>query len=58
MLPTVAMTCFLSMSLFPIVSEGASTGRDKYAGIMFMCLIGFILTIINVFIYQRQQQFH
>lgn len=55
MLPTVAMTCFFISCVFisMIVSDGSSTGRDKYAGIMFMCLIGLILTIINVYVLSK-----
>ena len=31
-----------------IIAEGESEGKDKYSGIIFLVLIGVILTIVNV----------
>lgn len=48
-LPTIAMITFFVSCYFIslIISEGESTGRDKYAGILFMGFVGVILTFAN-----------
>ena len=48
-LPTIAMTTFFVSCYFIslIISEGEITGRDKYAGILFMGFVGIILTFAN-----------
>lgn len=49
LLPTVAMTTFFVACYFIsiLITQGESTGTDKYAGIFFLAGIGVILTIFN-----------
>lgn len=48
-LPTVAMVTFFVACYFisVIVAEGEATGKDKYAGILFLVGVGVILTVFN-----------
>ena len=48
-LPTLTMITFFVACYFIslIISEGEAVGKDKYAGIIFMFVIGLILTIMN-----------
>ena len=55
-LPAIAMTCFFvsCVVIAKIVSDGASTGRDKYSGIIFMFVVGLILTLVNIYVLSSQ----
>lgn len=48
-LPTIAMVTFFVACYFisVIITEGETTGQDKYAGILFMGGVGLILTFAN-----------
>jgi len=48
-LPTIAMVTFFVACYFIsiIITEGETTGQDKYAGILFMGCVGIILTFAN-----------
>ena len=48
-LPTVAMVTFFVACYFIsiLITEGETTGKDKYAGILFLAGIGLILTVFN-----------
>ena len=47
--PAITMISFFIACYFisVIIGEGEATGQDKYSGIFFMLIIGFILTIMN-----------
>ncbi len=47
--PALTMISFFVACYFVslIIIEGESTGKDKYTGIFFMFIVGFILTIMN-----------
>ena len=48
--PTISMISFFiaCVMISLIISEGNDTGKDKYSGIIFLVLIGVILTIMNL----------
>ena len=53
--PTITMGCFFVACYFIsiIVTNGEDTGQDKYSGIYFMIVVGFILTIMNLTILSK-----
>ena len=56
-LPTITMICFFVACYFIsiIISNGEETGTDKYSGIYFMILVGFILTVMNLTILSKSK---
>lgn len=54
-LPILTMVTFFTACYFIsiVVIDGADTGKDKYSGIYFMLIVGFILTIMNLTILSK-----
>jgi len=56
-LPIVTMVSFFVACYFVslIISDGSETGKDKYFGIIFMFIVGVILTIVNLTILGKEK---
>ena len=56
-LPTITMISFFVACYFVslLITDGEKTGQDKYLGIIFLLLVGVILTIFNIYILGREK---
>ena len=55
--PIITMVTFFVACYFVslIISDGAETGKDKYFGIIFMFIVGVILTVVNLTILGKEK---
>ena len=55
--PIITMVTFVVACYFVslIISDGAETGKDKYFGIIFMFIVGVILTVVNLTILGKEK---
>ena len=56
-LPSITMISFFIACYFVsvLITEGQNTGKDKYAGIFFLVIVGIILTIFNIYILGKEK---
>jgi len=56
-LPVITMISFFIACYFVsvLITEGQNKGKDKYAGIFFLVIIGIILTIFNIYVLGKEK---
>ena len=56
-LPAVTMISFFVACYFVsvLITEGENSGKDKYAGIFFLLIVGIILTVFNIYIFGKEK---